>query len=181
LQHALSKAQRSGELLAILCLDFNRLKGVNDTLGHAIGDRMFEVVVQHLKDYVRQKDTVARLGGDEFILLLEGLEQPATAAKVAIKVLVCLARPFRLGGQEFVRDISADLHDTAIARAVVALASSLGLEGVETSEQCELFRTLSCDYVHGYLFQPPPTSGGPGSPARRRGANHRRIFAGRYR
>lgn len=100
LQQALIKAQRTGDLVALLFLDLDRFKGVNDTLGHTIGDRMLEAVAQRLTDCVRQEDTVARLGGDEFTMLVEGLRQPEMAAKVAIKVLERLAHPLWLGGHE---------------------------------------------------------------------------------
>jgi diguanylate cyclase (GGDEF)-like protein/PAS domain S-box-containing protein len=100
LQQALIKAQRSGDRVALLFLDLDRFKAINDTLGHAIGDRMLEAVAQRLKDCVRQEDTVARLGGDEFTIHMEGLEQPEMAAKVANKVLERLAHPLWLGGHE---------------------------------------------------------------------------------
>jgi diguanylate cyclase (GGDEF)-like protein/PAS domain S-box-containing protein len=101
LAQALIKAQRTGARLAVLFLDIDRFKGINDTLGHMVGDQMLQAVAQRLYECLRREDTVARLGGDEFTLLLEGLEHPETAAKVARKVLKSLSHPIRIGNHEF--------------------------------------------------------------------------------
>ena len=84
---AVAQAHRSASRLAILFLDLDRFKVINDSLGHSLGDRLLQEVAERLQAGVRQGDTVARLGGDEFILLLPGIGRAEDAAKVAEKIL----------------------------------------------------------------------------------------------
>jgi diguanylate cyclase (GGDEF)-like protein/PAS domain S-box-containing protein len=98
--HALEHARREGSRAAILCLDLDHFKHINDSLGHPAGDRLLQAVTQRLLDSVRKEDTVARLGGDEFTVLLEDLQEPNDAGIVAEKALNVLARPFDLDGHE---------------------------------------------------------------------------------
>jgi diguanylate cyclase (GGDEF)-like protein/PAS domain S-box-containing protein len=100
LQHALAEAQRYGRQVALLLLDLDHFKDVNDTLGHPAGDRLLVEVARRLRGCVRASDTVARLGGDEFGVILTELRQPEIAAIVARQLLSMLAEPVRLGGQE---------------------------------------------------------------------------------
>jgi diguanylate cyclase (GGDEF)-like protein/PAS domain S-box-containing protein len=98
LTHALAHARRSAHGLAVLFLDLDQFKLVNDTLGHAAGDRLLQVVAARLQQVVRESDTVARVGGDEFTLLLTGASEGSAAAKMAQKVLEIVARPADLDG-----------------------------------------------------------------------------------
>jgi diguanylate cyclase (GGDEF)-like protein/PAS domain S-box-containing protein len=100
LEHAIRHAERNGTLLALLFIDLDRFKTVNDGLGHPAGDRMLREVAQRLSHCVRAEDTVARLGGDEFVIVLEGLDTTTPATVLADKLLVTLTRPFGLEGQE---------------------------------------------------------------------------------
>ncbi|MGD8587746.1 MAG: EAL domain-containing protein [Chromatiales bacterium] len=100
LEHALERARREGNKVAILCLDLDHFKNINDSLGHPAGDRLLQVVTQRLLHAVREEDTVARFGGDEFSLLLEDLRDSKDAGIVAEKVLKVLAKPFDLDGHE---------------------------------------------------------------------------------
>ena len=88
---ALARAQRSGDALALMYLDIDRFKTINDTLGHASGDQVLVEFARRLQDCVRSTDTVARLGGDEFVILLEGVGEPDAAAGVARKILSGIA------------------------------------------------------------------------------------------
>jgi diguanylate cyclase (GGDEF)-like protein/PAS domain S-box-containing protein len=90
LQHAISLARRSNGLLALMFLDLDQFKDINDTLGHSIGDALLVELSQRLRRALREEDTVSRLGGDEFILLLPGLDARA-AARVAQKLLDVIA------------------------------------------------------------------------------------------
>ncbi len=100
LEHAIRRAERDAALLALLYIDLDRFKTVNDGLGHPAGDRMLREVAQRLSHCVRAEDTVARLGGDEFVIMLEGLDSTAPATTMADKLLAALTRPFDLDGQE---------------------------------------------------------------------------------
>ena len=97
---AVAQAHRSASRLAILFLDLDRFKVINDSLGHSLGDRLLQEVAERLQAGVRQGDTVARLGGDEFILLLPGIGRAEDAAKVAEKILETLKFPVRLEDRE---------------------------------------------------------------------------------
>ena len=98
LENALALARRDGGRLAVLFIDLDLFKSVNDTHGHAIGDLLLEEVGRRIKRCVRESDTVARLGGDEFLVLLTGMGYPEQTLTVADKVRACLAQPFELEG-----------------------------------------------------------------------------------
>ncbi|THG83323.1 diguanylate cyclase [Pseudomonas sp. A-1] len=98
LQGALARARRSGQLLALLYLDLDDFKRVNDTLGHAAGDRLLQETARRLLQTVRASDTVARIGGDEFVVLLEGILHAEQAPQVAEKIRAALGRPLELAG-----------------------------------------------------------------------------------
>jgi len=85
--------------IAVLFLDLNRFKLVNDSLGHAAGDELLVAVAARLREAVRRGDLVARLGGDEFVVLCEDVEDKAEAAAVADRVSQCLTQPFECGGK----------------------------------------------------------------------------------
>lgn len=99
LDHALTRIYRKGSL-ALLSLDLDGFKNVNDSLGHDAGDELLIQVAQRLAHCVRVEDTISRIGGDEFILLLEGLADASTAADISEKVLTCLRAPFQIGQHE---------------------------------------------------------------------------------
>ncbi len=99
LQHAMASAQRHQHHLAVLFIDLDSFKNVNDSLGHAAGDLLLMSVASRLCGCVREVDTVARLGGDEFVVVLENLENEANAVAVAAKIHATLARPMTVGTQ----------------------------------------------------------------------------------
>jgi diguanylate cyclase (GGDEF)-like protein len=101
LNHGISQAQRHKKTLAVLFIDLDRFKYINDTLGHEAGDALLQEVARRLKDALRESDTVARLGGDEFVVLVEDVSDKNTMAVVAHKILSALVRPFVTLGQEF--------------------------------------------------------------------------------
>ena len=98
---ALSHAQRDHSRLAVLFLDLDRFKIINDSLGHNIGDQLLQAVAARVGACVRESDTVARLGGDEFTLLLPNLVRAEDAAVVAQKILEAIRYPFHIEGREF--------------------------------------------------------------------------------
>ncbi len=96
LEHAIEVAQRKGQRLAVLCLDLDRFKTVNDSLGHSAGDELLCEVAARLRSRLREEDTLGRLGGDEFLVLLEDLDAPEGAALVASDLIGALEASFVL-------------------------------------------------------------------------------------
>ncbi len=97
---AMARARRTRQSLAVMFLDIDNFKNVNDTLGHAVGDKLLIEVARRLSRCARDDDTVARLGGDEFLLLLSGLDALTAAETVAEKILEALSLPCVLDGRE---------------------------------------------------------------------------------
>jgi diguanylate cyclase (GGDEF)-like protein/PAS domain S-box-containing protein len=97
---ALAHARRNNEMLAILFLDLDRFKVINDSLGHTVGDQLLQGVAERLKKCVREDDTIARLGGDEFIILLPGISHVDHVSAVARKILDTIKQPWHVGGIE---------------------------------------------------------------------------------
>ncbi|WP_052215191.1 bifunctional diguanylate cyclase/phosphodiesterase [Belnapia sp. F-4-1] len=102
MQQALALARRQPSSVAVLCLDLDHFKDVNDTLGHAAGDKLLAQVATRLASEVRETDTVARLGGDEFAILQVGAEQPSDAEALARRLIETLSQPFDLDGHSAV-------------------------------------------------------------------------------
>jgi diguanylate cyclase (GGDEF)-like protein len=100
LDHAVVNAARRREQFALLFLDLNKFKPINDALGHEVGDELLRQVAARLQDAVRGSDLVARLGGDEFVVLVEALSSSAMAARVAAKIAQSLAKPYQVGEHE---------------------------------------------------------------------------------
>ncbi|HXH94944.1 MAG TPA: PAS domain S-box protein [Thermoanaerobaculia bacterium] len=98
---SISHAQRHNTRVAVLFLDLDRFKVINDSLGHSIGDQLLQSVAARVQSCVRDSDTVARLGGDEFTLLLPDLVHAEDAAVVAQKILEAVRYPFHIEGREF--------------------------------------------------------------------------------
>ncbi|MBF0137571.1 MAG: EAL domain-containing protein [Magnetococcus sp. DMHC-1] len=100
LQHELTRAKRSRSRVALMFIDLDRFKWVNDTLGHAAGDQLLREASARLLSCHRESDTVARLGGDEFTVILPDMARGPHAERVAAQILKVLAKPFILSGQE---------------------------------------------------------------------------------
>jgi diguanylate cyclase (GGDEF)-like protein len=105
LEQAVQLAQR-GAQCAVLCLDLDRFKEVNDTLGHGAGDRLLVEVAARLRRCVRDSDTVARLGGDEFAMIQSGLHQSVDAEILATRAIAALSEPFAIDGQKVAVGVS---------------------------------------------------------------------------
>jgi diguanylate cyclase (GGDEF)-like protein len=102
----LVEPMRRGERLAVLCLDLDHFKTVNDTLGHPAGDALLEMVAERLRHCVSECDVVARLGGDEFAVLQRSVDQPAQATLLAQRIVATLCQPYDLDGQRAIVGVS---------------------------------------------------------------------------
>lgn len=122
LQEALARIERDHRMVAVLFIDLDNFKLINDGRGHEIGDRALQAAAVRLAGTVRSGDTVVRLGGDEFVVLLEGLEHPAEVTDVAARLLGTLRSPVRIEAE------GVSLHASiGIALAASARASSEAL------------------------------------------------------
>ena len=97
INHAISRASRKKSCFAVLLLDLNRFKDINDTLGHSVGDQTLKVVAERLNLGIRDSDTIARIGGDEFCAIIEGVER-VVAEKLAMKLAGLLEPSFQVNG-----------------------------------------------------------------------------------
>ena len=100
LTQALAQNRRTGKLVALMFLDLDRFKVINDTFGHVVGDLLLKAVADRLSQSVRASDTVARMGGDEFTLIFSGLHDPRDAGQIAQLILETMAKPYLLEGHE---------------------------------------------------------------------------------
>lgn len=120
LDHALAAARRNCGAFALLCIDIDRFKQVNDTYGHEAGDELLREIATRLAQSVRGNDTVARWGGDEFVAILDGIAGQQLAARVVSKLLTACSRPYAVRGRDYVITLSIgvslypwDGHDAA--------------------------------------------------------------------
>jgi diguanylate cyclase (GGDEF)-like protein/PAS domain S-box-containing protein len=105
LQHELKRVQR-GECLAVLCLDLDEFKSVNDTLGHPIGDELLKLVAARLRGCIRGQDTIARLGGDEFAIIMTQMRDPTDATVLSRRIRDSISKPYEIDGHQIITDIS---------------------------------------------------------------------------
>ncbi|MBF0323196.1 MAG: diguanylate cyclase [Magnetococcales bacterium] len=114
LGHDLTRARRMGSYLAVMFLDLDRFKEVNDSLGHEVGDALLVEVTGRLQACLRESDTVARLGGDEFTVILTVLSKPDGAVRVARKIIKALHKPFYPLGKECQIGVSIGISYNAL-------------------------------------------------------------------
>lgn len=107
LEHAIRHAERRGSEVALLFIDLDHFKKVNDTLGHPAGDRLLQEVGERLTSELRKEDTIARLGGDEFVIIVDDLQDISDISDIARKTLESLSKPYRVNGNQAV--ISASI------------------------------------------------------------------------
>ena len=109
LQQAIKKANRANRLLAVLFIDLDRFKRINDSLGHATGDAVLQEIARRLEGCLRDDDVVARLGGDEFIIIMDSLQNARHATTMAQKVIRAVQHPVHYGGQELHVSVSVGI------------------------------------------------------------------------
>jgi len=111
LNHEIKRVKR-GECLAVLCLDLDQFKSVNDALGHHIGDELLKLVGERLRGCTRELDVVARMGGDEFAIIMTQMEQAADAATLSKRFRDSVIKPYQIEGHQIVTDISIGISVT---------------------------------------------------------------------
>lgn len=99
LNHALKHAQRNNTILAVIFLDLDNFKHINDSMGHTVGDQLLQEIARRLQQPLRQDDTVARIGGDEFVLLLENIDKPENIISLVEELMCSLNKHLELSGQ----------------------------------------------------------------------------------
>jgi diguanylate cyclase (GGDEF)-like protein/PAS domain S-box-containing protein len=126
LEHALDQSRRYRSGVAVLFIDLDGFKEVNDTFGHAAGDRILITAARRLGDQLRRGDTAAHLGGDEFVVVVERISRPTAAATVARKLAAALSAPLQEGGRDVVLGASIGISlfpgDTDAPEALIGLA-----------------------------------------------------------
>src|SRR5262249_40480231 len=123
-QHALTLAHRSHNTVAVMFLDLDNFKNINDSLGHDAGDRLLQAVAQRIVKTTRSSDTVARLGGDEFAVLVEGIASQRGVERLADTLIDTLAQPFTLNGIEVRVTASIGVTVSAAEGSAEALLSN---------------------------------------------------------
>ncbi len=144
-QHAITLAQRSGGSIAVMFLDLDHFKRVNDTLGHDAGDRLLQTVSQRLVAAVRSSDTVARLGGDEFAVLVEGCSSRLQVEQLADKLLATLSAPIVLDGTEVRVEASI---------GVAWFEEEIDAETLLSNADIAMYHAKASDRGHSVTFQP---------------------------
>ncbi len=130
INHALPRIRRAGRLLAIVCLDIDDFKKINDSMGHSFGDKLLQAIAERLKNLVREGDVVARMSGDEFCLMLSDIAQLDDISLIIFKLMEEFSKPVQVGDREVYITISAGIsvfptdgedEETLLKNATVAL------------------------------------------------------------
>ena len=146
LSHALARADRQGSRVAVLFLDLDRFKVVNDSLGHAAGDRLLVEVATRLSSCLRPGDTAARLGGDEFTVLLEDIDNERQAMDVAERIASALRLPVLLEGREVFVSASIGIS--------LSSAGGVGSDGLLRNADLALYRAKAEGRSRFAVFDP---------------------------
>lgn len=136
LAQAINLARRSRHKIALLFLDLDHFKHINDTLGHAIGDQLLQAVAKRLQSFVRKSDTICRLGGDEFVLLLNELEHVLDAEAFAGKLIHALSEPYRVSGHQ--------LHMTASMGVSIYPDDAINAENMLRNADTAMYHAKAC-------------------------------------
>ena len=130
-EHAFAFARRDNERLAVLFIDLDRFKPINDNLGHAVGDLLLKAVAERIRGVIRESDTPARIGGDEFVVLLEMIQDDIDAQTVAEKIRVALNQPFEIVGH-------GEEHRIAVSACIgIAFYPEDGTDMIELSRHAD--------------------------------------------
>jgi diguanylate cyclase (GGDEF)-like protein len=155
----IAMASRHNKRLAVLFMDLNGFKSINDSLGHTTGDKLLQSISQRLLSCIRASDTVSRHGGDEFVVLLTGLEGPDGAATIANKLLNAVARPHSIDDQA--------LRVTASIGVSVYPQEGLDAETLFSNADIAMYQAKKSPLGHGYHFFDPVVDALPSRAAQR--------------
>lgn len=150
-EQALARARRGGHLVALLLLDLDDFKIINDTDGHSAGDAVLDTVARRLRRIVREADTVARLGGDEFVILLQEIARPEDASRVAGKAIDAIREPVAVGTRTYRLGVSVGIAHFP--------EHASNLEGLMQKADIAMYRAKqaggsSCRFADGQTAQP---------------------------
>src|SRR6476620_9908292 len=140
LNHEIKRVKR-GECLAVLCLDLDQFKSVNDALGHHIGDELLKLVGERLRGCTRELDIVARMGGDEFAIIMTQMEQAADAATLSKRIRDSVIKPYQIEGHQIVTDLSIGISVApmdAVESHEILRNAEMALRKALATEQFEL-------------------------------------------
>lgn len=151
-EHALAMSRRASRLLALLFIDLDRFKEINDSLGHSTGDRVLQDVAARLSKCLREVDTIARQGGDEFVVLLEDVESPEEVEQVAARMREALTEPLVIEGR--VIQVTSSIGVALYPRDGDALPALIGRADLAMYRAKELGRNTVQFYTPG-LGSPP--------------------------
>jgi diguanylate cyclase (GGDEF)-like protein/PAS domain S-box-containing protein len=144
-EHALTLAQRSQQHVAVMFLDLDNFKNINDSLGHDAGDRLLQAAAQRLVKATRPSDTVARLGGDEFAILLEGIRSEADVERIATPISSAFNRPLLVDGREI---------DTSASIGVACARPGDDAEQLLRNADIAMYNAKAAGKARFALFQP---------------------------
>ena len=146
LQKEIDQVLRNKTLLAVMYLDLDRFKYVNDTYGHSLGDLLLKKVADRLKGCVRKEDTVARLGGDEFVIILRRLDKPDSAARLAQKIIKRIIHPIRIEEKELFVGASIGIS--------LCPQDGCDMESLMKNADMAMYRVKESGRNHYHFFEP---------------------------
>src|SRR5690554_8152938 len=114
IQKSIDVARRNGSKIALMYMDLDKFKSINDSLGHTVGDELLKEVSRRLRESIRPQDTVARFGGDEFTLLLTGITELGDVIQMAERVLEKIQQPIHIQQQELLYRKSTRLNSSHV-------------------------------------------------------------------
>jgi len=141
---ALAQSRIDGNPVGLICLDLDRFKNINDSLGHVAGDIVLSEVASRLSKLLRQADTLSRFGGDMFHMLLTGLRDPEDAAHVAGRILTCLSEPMEVGTRE--------LHVSASLGITISPADGTDAGQLMQNAEMAMYRAKEAGRNHFHFF-----------------------------
>jgi diguanylate cyclase (GGDEF)-like protein len=145
LQHALTRI-KPGNIVAVHLLDLDLFKNVNDTLGHATGDKLLQAIAARLRTRIKDTDTIARMGGDEFAVVQVAIEQPADAATLAERIIAAISEPYDIDGHQVVIGTSVGIS--------VAPADGMDPDHLIKNADLSLYRAKSAGRGNFHFFEP---------------------------